>query len=337
MVKIDVIAGFLGAGKTTLIKKMISDGAYEGEKVALIENEYGDVGIDSGFLKDTGVRIQELTSGCICCSLAGDLRESLLMIICYYYPDRIIIEPSGVAGLSDLAAAILTLEDKDVSLGCLTTVVDATRAETYLKEFDQFYHDQIEKAGTIILSHTTGLSPSELKDRLEMLRQINPNANIVTTDWDMLSGKQLLESIEQQGWLEEALQHFEEEAQLHLDHEHGHEHDHEHGHEHDHEHGHEHGGHHVHADEVFDQVGLETVQEYTSEQIQSMLQKLQDRDTYGYILRAKGMVPGKDGSWIFFDYVPGSIDVRTGTPQPSGMICFIGTGLNKDHLRNLFE
>ena len=347
MTKIDIIAGFLGAGKTTLIKKMISEGAYGDEKLILVENEFGDVGIDAGFLKETGVQIRELTSGCICCTLAGDFKKALQQVIRDYAPDRIIIEPSGVAGLSDLAGAVLAVQDENISLGCLTTVVDISRAEDYLKEFGLFYYDQVGNAGTIILSHSDKLEPSVLNARVKMLRQINPDANFVTTNWDKLTGKQLLESIEQRGWMEETMKRIREEAAEHL-HEHTHdehhhhhdEHHHhhdEHHHHHDEHHHHDGEHHHVHADEVFDQIGLETAQEYTCEQIRHILQQLDGSDICGYVLRAKGMVAGLHDQWIFFDYIPGSIDVREGTPQSVGMICIIGTDLDESAVRSLFE
>ena len=374
MIKVDIFSGFLGAGKTTLIKKLIEE-AYKGEQVVLIENEFGEIGIDGGFLKDSGVEINEMNSGCICCSLVGDFGKALEQVVEKFHPDRILIEPSGVGKLSDIIQAVENLELPDVSLNGFTTIVDAKKAKIYMKNFGEFFNNQVEHASSIILSHTKGMDEDKLTQVVGLLREHNPHATIITTDWDALDGKQILAAMEKRDTIDEALHHLEEEqAHAHHhdhddacccghehdhDHDHHHEHDddeecgcgHEHHHEHEHEHehhhhdhddhcccGHDHGheGHH-HADEVFDSIGIETPKKYTIEKIEKALEALEDPHAYGFVLRAKGIVEGEDGQWIHFDYVPGEPDVRTGSAEITGRLCVIGSKLEEDAIRKLFE
>ena len=331
MTKVDIFSGFLGAGKTTLIKKLIEE-AYKGEKVVLIENEFGEIGIDGGFLKDAGVEINEMNSGCICCSLVGDFGKALEKVLDQFHPDRILIEPSGVGKLSDIIQAVENLDLEDVKLNGFTTVVDAKKAKIYMKNFGEFYNNQVEHASSIILSHTKGMDEEKLEKVVKLLREHNDHAVIITTDWDALDGKQILAAMERRDTIEEALHLLEEE------HEHNHEHEHHHdphdhcccGHDHDHE------GHH-HADEVFDSIGIETTKKFTMERIGEMLSALDDQKEYGFVLRAKGIVEGEDGKWIHFDYVPGEEDVRTGSAEVTGRLCVIGTDIDEDKIRKLFE
>lgn len=370
MTKITIFSGFLGAGKTTLIKKLIAEG-YTGEKLVLIENEFGEIGIDGGFLQDAGVQITEMNSGCICCSLVGDFGKALQQVLEQYHPDRIIIEPSGVGKLSDVIRAVQNIHAHDVELDGFTTVVDAKKCKMYQKNFGEFFNNQITYASCLILSHTAGLAQEKLDDCVRRLRTCNEKAPIVTTDWDQLTGKQLLDAMTQKNTLDDELQALLAEAAEH-DHHHHHEHDHDHEHEHhhdhdecgchdhdhehehehhhDHEHGenctcgchdhdheHEHEHHHHHADDVFTSWGVESAQTYTQEEITAALEALTDAETYGMVLRAKGIVPAKDGSWIHFDYVPGTPDVRTGCAGTTGRLCVIGSGIREDALAALFH
>ena len=330
MTKVDIFSGFLGAGKTTLIKKLIEE-AYKGEQVVLIENEFGEIGIDGGFLRDAGVEINEMNSGCICCSLVGDFGKALEKVLDQFHPDRILIEPSGVGKLSDIIQAVEDLDLDHVKLNGFTTVVDAKKAKIYMKNFGEFYNNQVEHASSIILSHTAGMDEEKLEKVVELLREHNEHAVIITTDWDELDGKQILAAMERRDTIEEALHHLEEE-QEHEHHHHGHDHD-DHcccGHDHDHE------GHH-HADEVFDSIGIETTKKFTQEKIREVLGAIEDQHKYGFVLRAKGIVAGEDGQWIHFDYVPGEPDVRKGSAEVTGRICVIGTDIDEGRIRRLFQ
>ncbi len=365
MTKIDIFSGFLGAGKTTLIKKMISE-SYGGQKLVLIENEFGEIGIDGGFLQDAGINITEMNSGCICCSLVGDFSKALTQVISEYNPDRILIEPSGVGKLSDVIGAVEKVTNDNVTLGYTVAVVDAGKVKVYMKNFGEFYNNQIETASTIVLSRTDTIAPQKLDMAVEMLRQHNAHATIVTTPWDMLTGSQLIEAMEGNASLAADMkqlmqaQHDEHCCHGH-DHEHHHEHDehcccghdHEHHHEHDehcccheHEHHHEHHDHDGHcccghdhhdhhADEVFASWGVETTKQFTLESVEEVLKKLDSR-AHGFVLRAKGIVAGQDGNWIHFDYVPGETNVRTGSAAVTGKICVIGSELHTDDIANLF-
>ena len=333
MTKVDIFSGFLGAGKTTLIKKLIEE-AYKGEQVVLIENEFGEIGIDGGFLRDAGVEINEMNSGCICCSLVGDFGKALEKVLDQFHPDRILIEPSGVGKLSDIIQAVEDLDLDQVKLNGFTTVVDAKKAKIYMKNFGEFYNNQVEHASSIILSHTAGMDEEKLEKVVELLREHNEHAVIITTDWDELDGKQILAAMERRDTIEEALHHLEEEQE--------HEHHHEHHHDHDHDdhcccgHDHDHEGHH-HADEVFDSIGIETTKKFTQEKIREVLGAIEDQHKYGFVLRAKGIVAGEDGQWIHFDYVPGEPDVRNGSAEVTGRICVIGTDIDEGKIRQLFE
>ena len=354
MAKVDIFSGFLGAGKTTLIKKLIAE-AYEDEKIVLIENEFGEIGVDSGFLKDTGVQINEMNSGCICCTLVGDFGRALNEVIDTYAPDRILIEPSGVGKLSDVIIAVQDLKNDRIELNGFTTVVDAKKARVYMTNFGEFYQNQVEHASSIILSHTDGLSEQKLDKVIELLRKYNDHAAIVTTPWDQIDGKAILETMEQkktlsaeldklreEAYAHEAEHHHHEHGHHHHDHDHDHEHEHHHDHEHhhghhdhDHEHHHDHHGHH-HADEIFDEFGVYTAHKFTEEQILQALTALGNFGEYGQVLRAKGIVEGEGGQWIHFDYVPGEPEVRTGSAETTGLICVIGVGLEKDAIEELF-
>ncbi len=365
--KVDIFSGFLGAGKTTLIKKLIADG-YNGQKIVLIENEFGQIGIDGGFLKEAGIEITEMNSGCICCSLVGDFGTALKEVIDKYNPDRILIEPSGVGKLSDVVAAVKNVEGTEI---CGTvTVIDASKCKIYLKNFAEFYENQIKYAGTIILSRTGNIRQEKLDQAVELIKAINDHSQVITTPWEILSGVQILKAIENPltaadmaAALLEAEEHHHhhhhehgedctcgchdhdhEHEHHHHDHEHEHEHhhhDHDHEHEHHHDHGegctcgcHDHEGHH-HADEVFDSIGFETSRSFTVDGIKDALEKLDGGD-YGMILRAKGIVAGEDGNWIHFDFVPGEADVRTGGADVTGKLCVIGSGVDKDKIKELF-
>ena len=374
--KIDIFSGFLGAGKTTLIKKLLQE-AYKGERVVLIENEFGEIGIDGGFLQEAGVNITEMNSGCICCSLVGDFAKALKQVAVRYAPDRIIIEPSGVGKLSDVIKAVKNAGVESAKLNAFCAVVDASKCKMYLKNFGEFFGDQVENAGCIVLSHTSKCSPEKLATAVELLREKNYAATIVTTEWDLLDGKTLLEAIEQKNSLQMELEEFEHshhEHHHHHHHEHGeecccghdHEHHHEHGEEcccgHDHEHHHEHRehghgshectdpncachhgnehGHHAHghhhADDVFTSWGLETARKFTREELENALKAIQDEEKFGTVLRAKGIVAGEN-EWWHFDYVPEEPDVRTGAAGVTGRLCVIGCKLNEEALKELFK
>lgn len=365
MTKIDIISGFLGAGKTTLIKKLLSE-ALKGQQVVLIENEFGEIGIDGGFLKESGIEIREMNSGCICCSLVGDFGTSLKEVITTYHPDRIVIEPSGVGKLSDVIKAVKNVDvDCEISLNSYTTVVDVNKCKMYMRNFGEFFENQLEYARTIILSRTdTPKATEEKVERtVEMIRKVNKDAVIITTPIEELGGDQILE----------AMEHGREEEEVicpvcghdHHGHEHhhegecgcGHDHDHEHhhngecgcGHDHDHEHhhhdgecscgcghDHDHDHHHHHADEVFTSWGRETAKKYSKEEIENILKTLSEDESFGTILRAKGMVDGKDGQWIYFDMVPEEYEVRTGAAQITGKLCVIGSKMNEEKLAEIF-
>ena len=373
MTKIDIISGFLGAGKTTLIKKLLSE-ALKGEQVVLIENEFGEIGIDGGFLKESGIEIREMNSGCICCSLVGDFGTSLKEVITTYHPDRIVIEPSGVGKLSDVIKAVKGVDvDCEISLNSYTTVVDVNKCKMYLRNFGEFFENQLEYAKTIILSRTDTPKATEEKvaKAVEMIRGVNKDAVIITTPVEKLDGAQILQAMEHGREEEEEIcpvcghhhDHDHDHEHHHHDHEcgcdHNHEHHHEHHHEHDHDHDHNHecgcghdhehhhhnhdhecgcghDHHHHHADEVFTSWGRETAKKYSREEIESILKQLSEDESLGVILRAKGMVDGKDGQWIFFDMVPEEYEVRTGAPQITGKLCVIGSKMNEAKLEELF-
>ena len=392
MTKIDIFSGFLGAGKTTLIKKLIEE-AYQGEKLVLIENEFGEIGIDGGFLQDAGVEITEMNSGCICCSLVGDFGQALEQVLFQYHPDRIIIEPSGVGKLSDVIGAVQRLDNHDIALNAFVTVADATKCKIYMKNFGEFYNNQIEHAATIVLSRTGGMKEEKLLAAVDLLREHNANAPIITTPWEELDGKQILEAMENKDSLKEELarlaaeqaehdeahhhhhhdhdhEHEHEEHEYphdhdHEEHEHEHEHEHHHDHDHDHEHeehdhheheehdhdheshGHIHHHHHHHddgcscghdhdADEIFESWGAETPRKYTEEEVTGALAGLDEGEKYGIVLRAKGIVPCTDGSWIHFDYVPGEQNIRRGPAGITGRLCVIGSELKEHDLDHLF-
>ena len=329
--KVDVFSGFLGAGKTTLIKKLISDG-YDKQKIVLIENEFGQIGIDGGFLKESGIEITEMNSGCICCSLVGDFGTALKDVIDRFHPDRIVIEPSGVGKLSDVVAAIKNVEGTEI---CGTvTVIDASKCKVYLKNFAEFYENQIKYAGTIILSRTSDIKQEKLDKAVSLIREINDHTQIITTPWEQLSGAQILSAIENPLTAADMAAALAEAESHH--HEHHHEHDHEH-HEHEHEHEHCHcGEEHHHADEIFDSIGFETSKKFTQDGINAALSRLDESSLYGTILRAKGIVAGEDGNWIHFDYVPGEVSVRNGASDVTGKLCVIGSEVNKAAVEELF-
>ncbi|MCM1271254.1 MAG: GTP-binding protein [Ruminococcus flavefaciens] len=403
MTKITIFSGFLGAGKTTLIKKLIAEG-YKNEKLVLIENEFGDIGIDGGFLQDAGVEITEMNSGCICCSLVGDFGKALEKVLEDYSPDRILIEPSGVGKLSDVIRAVQNINAHDVQLDGFTTIVDAKKCKMYQKNFGEFFNNQITYASCLILSHTAGLSTEKIDDCIRRIKELNPVAPIVTTEWDQLSGQQLVDAMTQKNTLDDELKALLEEEKGHHHHHHDDEHEHcchhhdhdeeehghcchhhdheeeehghcchhhdhdeeehghcchhhdhdedEHGHcchhhdheEHEHDHGpdctcgcHDHEHHHHHADDVFTSWGIETPAAYSAEEITNALNALGNEETYGMILRAKGIVAGKDGQWIHFDYVPGVPDVRTGIAGTIGRLCVIGSKINEEAIAKLFS
>lgn len=353
MTKIDIISGFLGAGKTTLIKKLL-DEAFKGEKIVLIENEFGEIGIDGGFLKDAGVEITEMNSGCICCSLVGDFGAALKQVLSDYSPDRIVIEPSGVGKLSDVVAAVerVQAEAPGLHLNSFVTVVDAAKAKVYMKNFGEFFNDQVEHACAIILSRTQKIDQHKLDGAVTLLREKNPKAAILTTPWDQLTGAQILSAMEGGHDLaHELMEEIEHEEHHHEHHHHDHEHEHEHHHDHDHEHEHhhEHGDtctaccghdhhHHDHdADEVFTSWGRETARKYSREELQEALAALAMTRDYGYVLRAKGMVPCEDGTaWLHFDLTPEEFEIREGGADYTGRLCVIGSELKEDQLEKLF-
>ena len=398
--KIDIISGFLGAGKTTLIKKLLKD-AFKGEQVVLIENEFGEIGIDGGFLKEAGIEIREMNSGCICCSLVGDFGASLKEVIGKYHPDRILIEPSGVGKLSDVIKAVQGVaEETGLVLNSYTTVVDAKKCKMYMRNFGEFFNNQVEYAGAIIMSRTDIVDEAKAQAAMELLREINPKAAIITTPIEKLEGAKILEVMEHPVSLEQEMMeeevcpecghvhehghhhhdHDHEEHEHHHDHDHeehehhhhdhdheecgcGHDHDHDHeehehhhhdhdheecgcGHDHDHDHHHDHDHeecgcghdhhHHHHADEVFTSWGRETIKKYTRENLEKILETLSETEEYGIILRAKGMLPAEDGTWIYFDMVPEETEIRSGAPEYTGRLCVIGSKLNEDKLAELF-
>ena len=335
MTKIDIFSGFLGAGKTTLIKKLLKE-AYKGEQVVLIENEFGEIGIDGGFLKEAGVEIREMNSGCICCSLVGDFGTALKEVIARYEPQRIVIEPSGVGKLSDVIKAVQKIENEvEIKLNSFTTVVDATKCKMYMKNFGEFFSNQIEYAGTVILSRTDKASEEKIATALEIIRGLNQTAAVITTPIEKLSGEKILDTMENNRSLEKELMDEEVCPVCGGHHDHEHHHDHEEcgcGHDHDHDHHHHH-----HADEVFTSWGKETTKKYTKEGNHEILEALSNHnDEYGMVLRAKGMVEGEDGQWIYFDMVPGEADVREGAPEYTGRICVIGSKMNEANLARLF-
>ena len=383
MTKIDIISGFLGAGKTTLIKKLLEE-AFQGQKVVLIENEFGEIGIDGGFLKDSGIQITEMNSGCICCSLVGDFGTALKDVLKQFAPDRIIIEPSGVGKLSDVMKAVLKVaEESDVELSTYTAVADAMKCKMFMKNFGEFYNNQIESARAIVLSRTQKVSDKKLDEVVAMIRERNDKATIVTTPWDEISGAQILAAMEQKNDFVMELMEEEEicpecghhhapgeehhhdhdhehDHEHHHDHEHDHEHHHDHDHDHDHEHHHDHDheghehhhdhdhdcgcghehhhdheGHH-HADDVFTSWGMETHHKYKQEEIRGILERMADSQEFGMILRAKGMIPAEDGTWIYFDLVPGEYELRQGTPDVTGRLCVIGTELKTEEIEKVF-
>ena len=361
MTKIDIISGFLGAGKTTFIKKMI-DEVFAGEQIVLIENEFGEVGIDGGFLKDAGIQITEMNSGCICCSLVGDFGRNLHEVIDKYHPDRILIEPSGVGKLSDVMKSVIDIEkEEDVKLNGLITVVNALKASKQMKAFGEFFNNQIEYATTVVLSRTQNATPEQLEFCVKQIQELNPKAAVITTPWDSIKGEQILKVVEGQDSLEMKVlaeeQHRRDEEEHEHEHHHDHDHEeHEHHHEHEHEehgHHHEHGEgctcgchghdhdhehhHHHHADEVFTSWGKETPHKYTREKVEDILKTLCETDDYGTILRAKGMVEDVNGSWIYFDMVPGEYELRDGEPDYTGRLCVIGTDIDEHRLEELFE
>lgn len=366
MTKIDVFSGFLGAGKTTLIKKLIKE-AYTGEKLVLIENEFGEIGVDGGFMKEAGITVNELNSGCICCSLVGDFAEALKKVADELRPDRILIEPSGVGKLSDVVKAVERADLSDCKINSLTAVVDANKCKIYMKNFGEFFNDQIESAACIVFSHADVASAEKLATALKLVREHNPGATVVTTAWDLLDGKQILDAMEHASTLADELAklaHEEEHHCCHHDHgeeEHGHVHchhdgeehehhcshhdhgeeEHEHGHCHhhdhdaeEHEHGHHH--HHHHADEVFASWGVETSEKFTAEGLKTALAELADSTHFGTVLRAKGIVGAENGKWIHFDYVPGEVNVRYGSAEYTGRLCVIGSKLDEEELKELF-
>ena len=374
MTKIDIFSGFLGAGKTTLIKKLLKE-AYAGEKLVLIENEFGEIGIDGGFMQDAGIEVTEMNSGCICCSLVGDFGKALAKVLDEYHPDRILIEPSGVGKLSDIIRAVQNVSADDVILNGFTTVADVKKCKMYMKNFGEFFNDQIENAGCIVLSHTQSVSEEKIAETVSLLREHNPTATVVTTPWEQLDGAQLLAAMERRDTIEEELARLAKAAEHHHHHHHDedecddpdccchhhhdededeHEHHHHHHHHHDedecddpdccchHHHGegedeHEHHHHHHHhADDVFVSWGVETTKSFEMDELREILDALLEEKSYGIVLRAKGIVAGNDGKWLHFDYVPGEADVRYGTAGIIGRLCVIGSGLNKHALADLF-
>jgi G3E family GTPase len=339
MTKADIFSGFLGAGKTTLIKKLIAE-AYKGEKLVLIENEFGDIGIDGGFMKEAGIEVNEMNSGCICCSLVGDFHDALTKVLSEFRPDRILIEPSGVGKLSDIIRAVEGVEG--IEINSATAVADASKCRMYAKNFGEFYDDQIRHAGAIVLSRTDSISAEKLDKCVELLRERNPDAVIITTPWSELSGKDIQAAIERTETLEKELEelscgHEHDDDECGCEHEHHHEHEHEH-HHHDDECGcgHEHHHHGHDADEVFISWGVETPKKFTAVQLEKILADLDESSTYGAVLRAKGIVDAEDGQWLHFDHVPGEVNVRRGPAAVTGRLCVIGSGLNTEALKALF-
>ena len=356
MTKIDIFSGFLGAGKTTLIRKLIKE-AFAGEKLVLIENEFGEIGVDGAFMQDAGIEVTEMNSGCICCSLVGDFGKALKKVLETYAPDRILIEPSGVGKLSDVIKAVEKVDSRDLILNSFTTVVDAKKAKIYMKNFGEFFNNQVENANSIILSRTADMDPAKLSAAIALLREKNPEATLITTPWEELDGKTILAAMEKRSTLEAALRELEQEAETHEEHDHCcHHHDHEEEecsdpncachHHHDHEEEecddpdcacHHHHHHHGHdADEVFVSWGAETPRKFTEDELRYILAQLESGE-YGTVLRSKGLVDAADGQWLYFDYVPGEPDIRRGVPGVTGRICVIGSQLKEDNLQALFN
>ncbi len=364
MTKIDIISGFLGAGKTTLIKKLIAEELHD-ENIVIIENEFGEIGIDGGFLKESGIKVTEMNSGCICCSLVGDFGKALHQVIDEFNPDRVIIEPSGVGKLSDVIKAVNDLHSNSLLLNSYSTIVDAGKCKLYHKNFGEFFNNQIESAATVILSRTSNITEHKLETALKIIKELNPNALIITTDWSKISGSKLLKAIENGKKELNNIDHYDHEHDEHctcgchnhdhIEHEHHHEHDehctcgchdhdhieHEHHHEHDehctcgcHDHDHHH---HHHADEVFESIAIQTANKYSKDQIENILNQLMDNEKYGTVLRSKGIIESNKNDWIHFDYVPGEIEIRDGEPDVTGKICVIGSKLNKEEINNLFS
>ena len=346
MTKVDVISGFLGAGKTTFIKELINK-VFVGEKLVLIENEFGEIGIDGGFLKDAGIEITEMNSGCICCTLVGDFSKALQKVLEEYHPDRVIIEPSGVGKLSDIVKAIEDVKrDADIEISGRITVVDGKKAKMYLKNFGEFFQDQVAHASTIVISRTQSMTPEKIEECVHMLREENKEAAIISTPWEELGKDAIIRALEHGAQIEDLLEehhHHEHEHDHdhccghdhHHDHEHDHCYDHHHDHEHDHCCGHDH--HHHHADEVFTSWGRETAHRYTEEELDFLLKALSETEGYGTILRSKGIIGMADGSWKQFDLVPEEYEVREGQPDYTGRICVIGTDLKEEELEKLFH
>ena len=338
MTKIDIFSGFLGAGKTTLIRKLIKE-AFAGEKLVLIENEFGEIGVDGAFMQDAGIEVTEMNSGCICCSLVGDFGKALKKVLETYAPDRILIEPSGVGKLSDVIKAVEKVDSRDLILNSFTTVVDAKKAKIYMKNFGEFFNNQVENANSIILSRTADMDPAKLSAAIALLCEKNPEATLITTPWEELDGKTILAAMEKRSTLEAALRELEQEAETHEEHDHCcHHHDHEEDecddpdcacHHHHHHHGHD-------ADEVFVSWGAETPRKFTEEELRHILAQLESGE-YGTVLRSKGLVDAADGQWLYFDYVPGEPDIRRGVPGVTGRICVIGSQLKEDKLQALFN
>lgn len=342
MTKIDIFSGFLGAGKTTLIKKLIQE-AFEGEQLVLIENEFGEIGIDGGFLKDSGINITEMNSGCICCSLVGDFGTALQEVLDKYHPDRIIIEPSGVGKLSDVIRAVSGIVDNndEVVLNGYVTVADATKCKMYMKNFGEFYNNQIESAKTIVLSRTSNIKEDKLKTALDLIREKNEKATVITTPWEEIDGKQILGAIEETNSFVLDLME-EEEVCPECGHHHHHHHDDDHDHEcccgHHHEHDHHHGDGHHHADDVFTSLGMESAYKYSEDELTEILKKLSsEENSMGNILRAKGIVPAREGEWFHFDLVPGEYEIRRGSADYTGRLCVIGAELEEEQLKQLFH
>ena len=366
MTKIDIFSGFLGAGKTTLIKKLLKD-AYVGQKVVLIENEFGEIGIDGGFMKEAGIQVTEMNSGCICCSLVGDFGEALHKVLDTYHPDRILIEPSGVGKLSDVVRAASKVCDDNCKIGSLVAVVDAAKCKIYVKNFGEFFINQIEHAATIVLSRTDYAGQQKIEDCVKLIREHNQTATIITTPMDELDGKQILKAMEKSDTLEAEMEQMRKEFEAmgdddddecddpecechhhHHDHEddddddehehhHHHDHDDDDEHDHDHEHHHHHHHHHHHdADEVFTSWGVESPKKFTEEELNALLCDLEDEESFGMVVRAKGIVPAVDGSWMHFDYTPGEIEIRYGSAEVTGRLCVIGSKIKEDKLRSHF-
>ncbi len=354
MTKIDIFSGFLGAGKTTLIKKLLKE-TYAGERLVLIENEFGEIGIDGGFMQDAGIQVTEMNSGCICCSLVGDFGKALCKVLDEYHPDRILIEPSGVGKLSDIIRAVQGLNNPEVLLNGFTTVADVKKCKMYMKNFGEFFNDQIEHAGCIVLSHTQSASDEKIAETVALLREHNATATVVTTPWEQLDGAQLLAAMERRDTIEEELArlaHLAEHEHHHHHHDHDecddpncacHDHEHEHHRHHDHDECddpncscHDHHHHRHHADDVFVSWGVETTKKFDSDELSGILETLVEEHSYGVVLRAKGIVEGMGGEWLHFDYVPGEADVRVGSAAVIGRLCVIGSHLDKAALAKLF-